>query len=358
MLPATRSHVGQQYVFDPEATLTTERTLLEGVLAEGELALWIGREKHRKSSTVLLFAVCMATGRPFLAFTVPAALRVVILDYESKPGSIKRRYAAICNALALTSEERLTLRQNLHIVELRRYVADGNSLPRFPSRNGRTDERAFWEKVVSDYPAEVYVIDPMRCLHAEDENDSSIEALFSVIRSVFKKAAVVIVHHMTKRGTSKDAVSLKDDMRAWSDGARGSGAIKAHADVIICQERVTDDGGAEVVYWGAFLKDAADIEPLALEESDPDSFVWRIKLAVPDHLNASLDALRKNTTPFKNKAEAASKIASETGVSAATAYRHINDLMRRQLVEQLVGGAIGVNASTPSGPGSLARKVA
>ncbi len=36
---------------------------------------------------------------------------------------------------------------------------------------------------------------------------------------------------MVKRGNSKDAVALSENMRAWSDGARGSGAIKAHADV-------------------------------------------------------------------------------------------------------------------------------
>jgi hypothetical protein len=360
LVPASR--LGQQYIFDPETTLTTERTLLEGVLAEGDLVLWIGREKNRKSSIVLLFAVSLATGSPFLTFNAATPLRVVILDYESKPNSLKRRYEAICNALALTSEERLTLRQNLRIVELRRYVADGNSLPKFPSKEGTskaTADRAFWEKVVSDYPADVYVIDPMRCLHAEDENDSNIEALLSMIRSVFKKAAVVIVHHMTKLGTSKDVVTLKDDMRAWSDGARGSGAIKAHADVIICQERLIDGDGTEVVYWGAFLKDAADIEPLALEESGADSFFWIVRAEVPDHLKASLTALTKPKSTFKNRADAANVIVKATSLGTSTAYRHVDDLLRRHLLEELADGGIGVKASAqPRGPGSLSKKAA
>jgi RecA-family ATPase len=210
-------------VFDPDAIPPMQTRFLKGVLSEGELALWIGREKHRKSSMVLLFSVSLALGKPFLGFATPAPLRVVILDYESKPGSLKRRYDAICNALGLTPEERQQLRENLHIVELRRYLTDGNNLPKFPAKGTGTtaaSDRSFWETVVKDYPADVYVIDPMRCLHAEDENDSAIEALLSVIRSVFK-AAVVIVHHMTKRGNAKDATMLKDDMRAWSDGARG-----------------------------------------------------------------------------------------------------------------------------------------
>jgi RecA-family ATPase len=104
--PKPTAHITQQYVFDPASNPPTERALLEGVLSEGELALWVGREKHRKSSMILLFAVCLALGRAFLSFKIPAPARVVILDYESKPGSLKRRYEAICNALGLTLAER------------------------------------------------------------------------------------------------------------------------------------------------------------------------------------------------------------------------------------------------------------
>jgi hypothetical protein len=212
-------------------------------------------------------------------------------------------------------------------------------------------DRAFWEAVVTDHPADVYIIDPMRCLHGEDENDSAIEALLSVIRSVFKKAAVVIAHHMVKRGSSKDAVTLKDDMRSWSDGARGSGAIKAHADVIVCQERTTEKDGTEVVYWGAFLKDAADVEPLALVETDHESFLWSVKPEVPDHLKPSLTALRSAKTTFKNKAEAVATIVTAKGTSPATAYRHVDALLNRGLLETLPGGVIALKVAVrPMGP--------
>ena len=54
---------------------------------------------------------------------------------------------------------------------------------------------------------------------------------------------------MRKSRDNGYASSLADDMRAWSDGCRGSTAIKAHSDVIICQEMVKKEM-TQVVYLG------------------------------------------------------------------------------------------------------------
>ena len=61
-------------------------------------------------------------------------------------------------------------------------------------------------------------------------------------------------------------------MRFWSDDARGSGAIKAHSDVIVCQERVIEEQ-EERLYLGAFLKDGPDVEPIPLAETGAQSFI-------------------------------------------------------------------------------------
>jgi hypothetical protein len=62
--------ITKNYVFDPDRPLPPDRELVQDLLSEGELVLWIGREKHRKSSLLLQFAVCLALGRPFLNFKV------------------------------------------------------------------------------------------------------------------------------------------------------------------------------------------------------------------------------------------------------------------------------------------------
>src|SRR6266849_5107631 len=59
----------EPFVFNPTAPIPPEQPIYEGLLAKGDLAIWLGREKHRKSSVLLQFAICAALGRPFLHFS-------------------------------------------------------------------------------------------------------------------------------------------------------------------------------------------------------------------------------------------------------------------------------------------------
>ena len=95
------------YIFDPEASAPAEERLYAGWISKGDLCVWIGREKHRKTNVVLQCAICMALGRDFLNLRFAAArpLKLVIVDYESKHGMLKQRYDAICAAMKLTEEE-------------------------------------------------------------------------------------------------------------------------------------------------------------------------------------------------------------------------------------------------------------
>lgn len=81
-------------------------------------------------------------------------------------------------------------------------------------------------------------------------------------------------------------------MRTWADEARGSSAITAHADVVICQERVVEVG-VEMLQLGAYLRDGADIEPMVLRETDLQSFLWKVAPDIPLELTLCLDTLRQ-----------------------------------------------------------------
>src|SRR5271167_5202166 len=80
------------YIFDPKAKHSHTEPIFAGLLARNELAVWIGHEKHRKTTLVLNLAVCASLGRDFLGsrFAAAAPLRVVMFDYESKDDSIDR----------------------------------------------------------------------------------------------------------------------------------------------------------------------------------------------------------------------------------------------------------------------------
>ena len=336
------------YVFDTHAPMPPDPAIFEGFMAASDLCIWMGREKHRKSNLLLQMAICAATRRDFLhfRFAAEAPIRVVYIDYESKADKLKRRYDNICDALKLTATERQQLDGvNLKIIRVRESYKQGKNFPRFPvatnNRGQLADPQAdgFWRALVQQNPAELYIVDPMRCMHSHDENDSSIEALLARIRQFFGNATVVIAHHLRKASLSKyEAVSLKDDMRAWSDNVRGSGTLKAHADVIVCQEQkkepTQNDDRTEIVYFGFFSKDETEVEPMALTESDPTvpTFYWEVSKEVPPYLRDSFEALRQNGGPFADKTAAVKVIQNANKAKRATAYRHVGDMLARGLL--------------------------
>jgi RecA-family ATPase len=323
--------------FDPSFVPEPEQPIFDGLLYRGDLAVWIGREKHRKSNLTLQMVISAALGRPFLHFRhgTRQPMRVVILDYESRAASFQRRYEAICRAMGLSDTERATLRTYLHVLFVRELRKKRIPVPRFPVRVQSKDmEQAgeWWERFAKQYPADLYLFDPMRCLHAQDENDSTLEALLSKLRDMFPNAALVIPHHMNRASLSAKesngsivTLSQPGSLRLFANGARGSSAINAHADVVICQEQVFESD-VETVYLGAYMKDAADVEPLPLVESDHESFFWLVSRHVPEKLRASYETLRRAARSFESAADAVAVLMNGHGAKRATAYRHVKQL--------------------------------
>jgi hypothetical protein len=324
--------------FDPQMEPPKEAPIFEGLMFASDLVAWIGREKHRKTNILLQLAICAAVGRNFLTFRFAESrpLRIVFIDYESKTSPLKNRYESITKAMSLSDSEKELLEKNLRIIEVRQMRQEGRSFPRFPLSDSDVKETRFWRELIAENPADLYIIDPMRCFHSGDENDSKIEKLLERMRTFFRSSAVIISHHMRKgsnnvrKGDDFHDGSLRAGMRDWSDGARGSGAIKAHADVIVCQERVIE-GETELVYLGAFLKDGADIEPIPLVETDNESFLFKPSPDIPSHLRSSYDAL-KGRPNFRDKSAAAQVLRAEVGTGRSTAFRHVNQLAERGLL--------------------------
>ncbi len=227
--------------------------------------------------------------------------------------------------MKLSEEHRAQLRSNLDIVELRKVQHDGIIIPKIDGRDGEE----FWSNVVEERPADLYVIDPFRYLHGGNENDSAIAETLAAIRRIFKRA-VIIPHHMVKRSRNpKENVRLNENMRLWSEGCRGSGVIKGHADVIVCQERLME-GDTEVVYLGAIMKDAPDADPMPLEEASPESFLWIPQRKLPTELRTSLQILESSGSESWDSQATVCKILMSSGQTRPTAYRHFKNLIQRR----------------------------
>lgn len=326
--------------FDPSRKPEPEQPIFDGLLYRGDLAVWIGREKHRKSNVTLQLAICAALGRPFLHFRHGKGqpMQVVVLDYESKKAPFHKRYDAVCGSMALSDEERTSLQAHLCVILARELFKKGMKVPRFPVRvtkDEKNEAEEWWTRLAREYPADLYIFDPMRCLHAQDENDSNIEGLLSRLREMFPNAAMIVPHHMNRAslgtregGGFATTLSQPDSLRMFANGCRGSTAINAHADVVVCQERKIE-GDVETVYLGAYMKDAADVEPLPLVESDHQSFYWIVSRNVPEKLRVSYEALRRAARPFSGAADAVAVLMAGQnghGATRATAYRHVKDL--------------------------------
>jgi hypothetical protein len=321
----------QPYIFEAHAPVQPEQVFYEGLITKGDLTVWLGREKHRKSNLILQFAICAALGRDFVGFRFrhDRPLKVVLIDFESKDGSLRQRINGIEKAMKLKTADITTLHANLKILKVRNIRKAGRTFPKFPFKE-KQDGLEFWENLPPAMPADLYIIDPLRTLHSADENDSSIEALLSEIQRIFRGAAVVVAHHMRK--PNENTRTLAEDMRAWSEGARGSSAIKAHSDVIVLQERSMNDKGEEVVHLGVFLKDGPDVDPFPLMESDNQSFFWEISIVLPQGLEHSYEALKNRY--LKDRAAAAREMSQRAKVSRATAYRHVGALIRVGLLKE------------------------
>jgi len=332
-----KSQAWSAFVFDPTAEIPPEQPIFEGLIAKGDLAVWLGREKHRKSNVLLQFAICAALGRPFLDFRFcpPEPLRVVVLDYESKSQTIKTRLAAITTAMRLSSSDRDLLNTNLRIVEMRKALRRGKKFARFPVKPERGQDGKYefqqaeedWHDFVQECAADLYIIDPMRCMHSEAENDSGLETLITRIHQFFGDASVVISHHLRKRNRkTSDQPKLKDDIRVWADEARGSGAINAHADAVIGQER-REEKGLELLDLGAFLRDGADINPIVLRETGHETFFWEVELDISTELLRCLDALEKAPEKFRERAAAVKYLEQKLKIGRTTSYYRIRDLI-------------------------------
>src|SRR5262249_38072846 len=95
-----------EFTFNPYADAPPDTWIYDGLMARGDLVTYLGREKHRKSNFILQLAVCAVAGRDFLTFRYasPTPLTVMILDFESKSGSLKERLDGIIKALNLSEQ--------------------------------------------------------------------------------------------------------------------------------------------------------------------------------------------------------------------------------------------------------------
>ena len=185
--------------------------IIEGMLAQGDLALITAGSKSFKSWLALQIAICTASGIPFLDRKTTQT-KTLVLNFELKPSSIKKRLRSIAHRLKCGQK-------NLHIWNLR----------------NRPITSAFFESLIRTIKEQGFglvILDPLysmygvsECDNVENSNPKMTE-LLSTIRATCEEvgAAVLIVHHHAK-GDSAAKASI--------DRASGAGALGRFPDSVL-----------------------------------------------------------------------------------------------------------------------------
>jgi len=176
--------------------------------------LFVGGEpKIGKSLLVANLALALAAGTDRVGFTVPAARRVLVCQFELPVPQFVSRLAAMRCTLGAAADENL-------LVDTR---AAGHLL------SAPQGLQHFWH-AARQAAAEVIVLDPLYSAHDQDENDT--RAMAALCQSLLRlrdasKAALIVVHH-TRKSIGREEIG---------SAFRGSSALHAVGDSYLLLRR-------------------------------------------------------------------------------------------------------------------------
>jgi hypothetical protein len=206
--------------------------------------LFVGGEpKVGKSLLVANLALALASGRDRAGFTVPAARRVLVCQFELPTPQFVARLASMRAAMGAAADNNL-------LVDTR---ACGHMLSAPQGLN-------HFLAAARTAAAEVILLDPLYSAHDQDENDT--RSMAALCQSLLKlrevsKAALIVVHHVRK-SIARDEIG---------SAFRGSSALNAVGDSYLLLTRPSPHLAASVQLRFQFRYAAAP--PARLLNLDP-----------------------------------------------------------------------------------------
>lgn len=186
----------------------SERWLVRTLWSHLAVGFIGGHPKSGKSWLALDLAVSVASGTDCLgSFAVEQRGPALVYLAEDALPRVRERLASICTHRGLALED----------LDLWAITS-----PRLRLDTPGDQERL--EGTVAMLKPRLLVLDPLVRLHTGDENSSAdVSALLGFLRGLSREhqLALVLVHHMTKKGHSQLGQALRgsSDLHAWSDSA-------------------------------------------------------------------------------------------------------------------------------------------
>lgn len=157
----------------------------------GDKIALIASSKLRKTFFLLMFLLCLATGRNFLSWQIPKPRRILHVQFEIQGHHFHRRVRRMAKALGIMPAD---LGDRLHILNARGLGLSGK------------DGVETIGQIATSHKAEVVSLDPLYKIATGGENQAEdMKGILNSFDELAKKtgAAILYVHHDTK-GNSGD----------------------------------------------------------------------------------------------------------------------------------------------------------
>jgi len=206
-------HAHDIWTDDPEeiAAMSAE-VLVDGLLRRGEVLLFVGGAKTWKTWFALHMAISLDAGAEFAGAFATRKSRVLCLDYELKPGTLRKR-------LCMLAGERPESLDVVSVLDM-----------------GRRPTIAEIKALVVSGGYDVVFIDPLAMtglLSEENSNDSTPREMLKLLKLASDTGAGVVIIDHTAKGGGKD--------RDIMDAARGASAKGGIVDDVL--QLLPFDGG-------------------------------------------------------------------------------------------------------------------
>ncbi|MGH9603825.1 MAG: AAA family ATPase [Terriglobales bacterium] len=218
--------------------------------------LFVGGEpKVGKSLLVANLAMALAAGKDRTGFTIPAARRVLVCQFELPTPQFVSRLATMRRGMGAAADDNL-------LVDTR---AGGHLLSAPQGMN-------HFLQAARQAAAEVIVLDPLYSTHDQDENDT--RSMAALCQSLLRlrdasKAALIVVHHVRK-SIGRDEIG---------SAFRGSSALHAVGDSYLLLRRPSAHLAAAVELRFQFRYAAS--QPSRLLQLDPHTLWFSASGAAP-----------------------------------------------------------------------------
>ena len=264
-----------------------------GLLPPSGILFVGGEPKVGKSLLVANLALALAAGKDRAGFTIPAARRVLVCQFELPTPQFVGRLAVMRRAVGAAADLNL-------LVDTR---AAGNLLSAPQGLN-------HFLNAARQVAAEVIVLDPLYSTHDQDENDT--RSMAALCQSLLRlrdasKAALIVVHHVRK------SIGREEIGSAF----RGSSALHAVGDSYLLLTRPTARLAATIELRFQF-RYAAPPQPRLLE-LDPQTLCFSAVGAAP-----------ARTPSSRRKVESEQVTKALSGLGRQARYNQL----RQQVMEQ------------------------